>query len=475
VPASDETFVSDQSGVTVAGPICYLSRSNSKERFPLPPPLKRDSATADRPLDGEGLVSLALLALVVGGASGLLGALFRRALEAADDQRNELVAWAQARELWGLAALIVLGAAATALAAYLVRRCSPEASGSGIPHVEAVLNRRRPQAPLRLIPVKFVGGWLAIGAGLALGREGPTVQMGASIAHLIGRLGKRNLDDCLTLLAAGAGAGLATAFNAPIAGAAFVIEELLRRFETRSSIATLGASASAIAVSRLLLGQGPDFAIAEPPYPGLGALPFFLTLGLIAGVIGVAYNRAILASLAASHRLLHVVPTELQAAAIGGAVGAVAWYAPGWVGGGEALTEEILTELPPVAILIPMFAARFILGPVSYAARTPGGLFAPMLAVGTQIGLIYGSIVGGWFPRIEATPAAAGVAGMAAFFTAVVRAPLTGIVLVIEMTGSFKLLLPMLAACFGAMVVTTLLRQPPIYDSLAEGSSSNDK
>jgi CIC family chloride channel protein len=417
----------------------------------------------------DGLGALAGLSLIVGGASGLLGAIFRRALEAADRQRGILADWAQEHEFLGLAVMVGACAMATALAAWLVRRFSPEASGSGIPHVEAVLHKRVPPAPLRLIPVKFIGGWLAIGAGLALGREGPTVQMGASVAHLIGRLGKRNVDDCLTLLAAGAGAGLATAFNAPIAGAAFVIEELLRRFETRSSIATLGASASAIAVSRLILGQGPDFVIADSPYPGVGALPFFLTLGLITGLLGVAYNRAILAALAVGASMAKRVPVELQAAAIGAAVGAIAWRAPDWVGGGEALTEQTLTQLAPVSIVLPILAVRFVMGPVSYAARTPGGLFAPMLAVGTQIGVIYGTIVGGWFPKIEASPAAAGIVGMAAFFTAVVRAPMTGIVLVIEMTGSFKLLLPMLSACFGAMLVTTLLREPPIYDSLAEG------
>ena len=434
----------------------------------MPPPLKPDSHPAEVVDGTTGIASLALLSLVVGSASGLLGAIFRRALEAVDQQRATFAAAAQQQGLWGLASLVAIAAAATALAAWLVRRFSPAASGSGIPNVEAVLNKRVPQAPLRLIPVKFLGGWLAIGAGLALGREGPTVQMGASIAHLIGRLGRRNLDDCLTLLAAGAGAGLATAFNAPIAGAVFVIEELLRRFETRSSIATLGASASAIAVSRQILGEGPDFIVAESPYPGVGALPFFLTLGLITGLLGVVYSRAILGGLAIGARMAKHLAVEVQAAAIGGGVGALAWFAPTWVGGGEALTQQTLTQLAPVSVVLPILAARFILGPVSYAARTPGGLFAPMLAVGTQSGVIYGTIVGGWFPSIEASPTAAGVVGMAAFFTAVVRAPITGIVLVIEMTGSFKLLLPMLSACFGAMVVTTLLRQPPIYDSLAE-------
>lgn len=433
----------------------------------MPPPIKANATTHEVASASTGLASLALLSLAVGGASGLLGALFRKALEAADRQRGVWAEWAQQRELLGLLLLAGLGAAATMAAAWMVRRFSPEASGSGIPHVEAVLNHREPPAPLWLIPVKFLGGWLAIGAGLALGREGPTVQMGASIAHLIGRLGRRNAEDCLTLLAAGAGAGLATAFNAPIGGAVFVIEELLRRFETRSSIATLGASASAIAVSRQILGQDPDFILAESPYPGAGALPFFLMLGLIAGVLGVAYSRAILGALTVGASLAKRLPVELQAAAVGAGVGALAWWAPDWVGGGEALTEQTLTHLAPASVVLAILAVRFVLGPISYAARTPGGLFAPLLAVGTQIGVIYGTIVGGWFPKIEANPAAAGVVGMAAFFTAVVRAPITGIVLVIEMTGSFKLLLPMLSACFGAMVVTTLLRQPPIYDSLA--------
>src|SRR5260370_30434739 len=140
-------------------------------------------------------------------------------------------------------------AAGVAVAAWLVRRYSPHASGSGIPHVEAVLNEDLPQAPFRIIPVKFVAGVLAIGSGLALGREGPTVQMAATIGHLIGKEFRRGWPDCRGVLSAGAGAGLATAFNAPIAGAIFVMEELVRRFELRVSVSGRGASATAISVS----------------------------------------------------------------------------------------------------------------------------------------------------------------------------------------------------------------------------------
>jgi CIC family chloride channel protein len=140
-----------------------------------------------------------------------------------------------------------------------------------------------------------------MGAGLALGREGPTIQMGASLAHLFGTTCRRNSEECRALLAAGAGAGLATAFNAPIAGAVFVLEELVRRFETRITITTLGASAGAIAVARVLLGTAPDFHVGQLPYSGFGAVPpIRIALGLVAGFLGVAYNRTILGALAAA-------------------------------------------------------------------------------------------------------------------------------------------------------------------------------
>ena len=182
--------------------------------------------------DGSGnLLALALLALVVGAAAGFVGAVFRLALEKADRLRDALIAWAHGEQLAGFLIVVVASTAATLVAAWLVRRYSPYASGSGVPYVEAVLNGELPEAPFRIIPVKFVGGVLAIGSGLALGREGPSVQMGAAMAHLIGKLFGRNWPDCRVLLAAGAGAGLATAFNAPIAGAIFVLEELVRRFE----------------------------------------------------------------------------------------------------------------------------------------------------------------------------------------------------------------------------------------------------
>ncbi|MFZ3238182.1 MAG: H(+)/Cl(-) exchange transporter ClcA [Stellaceae bacterium] len=431
------------------------------------------------PTAGEGsLLTLAVLALVAGAGSGLVVAIFRLALDQADRWRSELIARAHHQPLAGFALVVAGAAAAVALAAWLVRRFSPYASGSGIPQVEAALTGDLPPAPPRLISVKFVGGLLAIGAGMALGREGPSVQMGAVVADLVGKWCRRSWPDARTLLAAGAGAGLAVAFNAPIAGAVFVLEELVRRLETRIAIAALGASSSAILISRLFLGDAPDFQVAVSaqaatatgplPYAVAATWPLYLALGVVAGIAASLYNRAILSGLALAGRLDARWPIELQAAALGALVGFVAWFSPDLVGGGDDITQRVLTGSVAVAAIPLAFFVRFGLGVTSYAARTPGGLFAPLLVLGAQLGLVCGALCHAAFPGLGIEPEAFAVVGMAAFFTGVVQAPVTGIVLVTEMTAAFTTLLPMLAACFAAIVTANLLRTAPIYDALRE-------
>ena len=412
------------------------------------------------------LIGLALLAFVVGGISGFVGAVFRLVLEQGDRLREALISWTHSRDIAGFAILVSSSAIATALAAWLVRRFAVGAKGSGIPDVEAVLRDEQAPPPLILIPVKFLGGVLAMGAGLALGREGPTVQMGAVIGHFLATTFRCNRDDIKALLAAGAGAGLATAFSAPVAGAVFVLEELVRRFDARITVATLCGSGSAIAVARLLLGNGPDFQLAPQPYSGFGTVPIFLFLGASAGLIGVGYCRLLLGVITAFEHLGSWLSTELRAAAVGAAVASLAWFGPGLVGGGDEITQRTLVGGDNIMVVGVILLVRFGLGPLSYGVAVPGGLFAPMLVVGAQTGLIEGTLFCRWFPYLSERPVAFAVVGMAAFFTAVVRAPVTGIVLVTEMTGCFTLLLPMLLACFAAMTIPMLLGSPPIYDSL---------
>lgn len=431
------------------------------------PPAEVEDERIEEVERGGSLVVLAILSLVAGAAAGLLGALFRLSLKELDRVRNALIDWSHGHAFLGFVIVLVACSGAIALAAWLVRRFSPSATGSGIPHVESVLKEAVPYAPLHLIPVKFFGGVLAIGAGLALGREGPSVQIGAGVSHLVGKLFRRGWDDCRTLLAAGAGAGLATAFNAPIAGAAFVLEELVRRFDTRIAIAVFGASAAAITVARTMLGYEPDFKVVELGFSDIYTAPLFLVFGLIVGGLGIAYNMMIMTALLRARRL-RSVPVEARAAIIGAGVAVLAWFFPTLVGGGDNLTQAALDATAAGGALSLVFLLRFVLGPLSYSTMTPGGLFAPLLVLGAQSGLLFGTLCQSLWPGYAPDPLVFAVTGMAAFFSAVVRAPLTGIILAIELTGSYEQLLPMLSACFLAMLVPTLLRNAPIYDSLRE-------
>jgi chloride channel protein, CIC family len=227
-------------------------------------------------------------------------------------------------------------------------------------------------------------------------------------------------------------------------------------------------------VSRLFLGNAPDFQIGALVYPGFEVRPLYFGLGALAGIAAVVYNHTLLGTLAAAERL-RFLPVELRAALIGAAVGALAWIAPDLVGGGDAISQRTLLGVELFAIIPYLFALRLALGAISYAAGTPGGLFAPMLVLGAQLGLFFGMACQHAFPDLDIQPQGFAVVGMAAFFTGVVRAPVTGIVLVTEMTASVTLLLPMLMACFVAMLVPTLLRDTPIYDSLRERVPGRDQ
>ena len=431
--------------------------------------MKRHQVEANGSSDDHGsLIALAILALIVGACAGVLGGLFQLSLVYADALRNHFIVWAHARGVMGFVTVVALFALLVAIVAWLVRTIAPRASGSGIPDVEAALaNRERPPCAERLISIKFVGGVLAIGSGLALGREGPSVQMGGSAGHLVSELTGRSWPDTRTLIAAGAGAGLATAFNAPLAGAIFVLEELYKRFEVSIATAALGASATAIAVSRLILGDAPDFQVAPIPFVADQVKPLFFVLGLLSGFLAVIYNSMLLGALSIADRLSHI-PVELRAGIVGAAVGVLAWFSPAIVGGGDPITQSVLTGAGTLAMLPVLYAVRLLLSTVSYAAGTPGGLFAPMLVLGAQSGLFFGLAAEALFPDAGVHPVSFAVVGMAAIFAGIVRAPLTGIVLTLEMTANVTLLLPMLAACFTAMLVPTLLGSAPIYDSLRE-------
>src|SRR5215467_13883694 len=227
-------------------------------------------------------------ALLVGLLAGGVAVAFRWALEGGDLLRNQLILWAHQAPMWGWLLPMAVGALGAGLAVGLVHRVAPEAAGSGIPHVKAVLYWFRSMRWQAILLVKFIGGVVGIGSGLALGREGPTVQMGsalgAAVAHGLGVSPRERQ----TLIAAGAGAGLAAAFNAPLAGLAFVLEELQRHFAPAVFSAAFVAAVTADVLTRSLTSQLPVFHVATAPTPPLVVLPMFLGLGLLAGILGVA-------------------------------------------------------------------------------------------------------------------------------------------------------------------------------------------
>jgi len=245
------------------------------------------------------------------------------------------------------------------------------------------------------------------------------------------------------------------------------LEELIGSYDLPAAIATIGASAAAISVSRVFLGQLPDFRVPQLGFVGLGVLPISCLGGVAVGVLGVLYNLAILRALRLSARF-SALNGAARAACIGAAVGLLGWFAPSIIGGGDPLTQRALDGTMLAGTLVAVFVIRFLLGPISYATRAPGGLFAPMLTIGSQAGLL---LFMAWTRVVPATavlPQHFSTVAMAAFFGAVVRSPIAGIILAVELTGSFSLFLPMLGATFAAVTTATLLKSPPIYDSLRD-------
>lgn len=416
-----------------------------------------------------GLLPLLLVTVLAGILVGLVGGSFHWLLEASSRHFASLLASLSGFGL-GTGATIALaflaGAACVGLARWLVRN-TPSARGSGIQHVEAVMHGKASPAPFRVLPLKFVGGILSMMPGLALGREGPTVQMAAVIGTECGRLFKLCQEEKSLLYTAIAGSGLSVAFNAPLAGAVFVLEEVSRIITLRRLLVSLLAVASAITTYRMFFGNITSFDVDKlAPFHMLELLLFAL-LGAWLGALGVLYNRSIIFALDVSEKTAPAWRPEWKAALIGGIVGVLVLVAPEWTGGGENQVQMILNAEIGLSSLVMLLLVRWMLGPASYATGTPGGIFAPLLLIGAASGACFSTLVQLLISTpLELDSSSYAIVGMAAFFTAVVRAPLTGVLLMIEMTGSVSLVAPLLVASVASAAVATLMRGEPIYDSL---------
>lgn len=440
---------------------CAWEVENAK--FVIVPSGSGDQATAD---SKPNLVRLALISAVSGALTGVVGAAFRLALIEADGLRLMAVGWARQWPAFGWLVPVAVAALLAATVQWMVQRFAPLAAGSGASHAAAVMQGESPPAPLAVLPVTFAGGVLAIGSGLAVGREGITGKMGATIGAQLASLAKLDADSVQTIQGATFGAGLGVAFNAPLGGFAYVFEGLARRFTTEIMVAALASSAAALLVMHTLIGAAIAFPVEALSAPTITTVAACLVLGVVIGVLGAAYNRATvfwLDGVASLDRF----PAVLPAAAIGGVVGLIAWFEPFIVGDGNPIVHDVLGNRLSLSLLAFVFVSRWLLGPFSYAAGTPGGLFAPTIVAGALFGALFAEVGDRLAPALALDPTTCAIVGMAAFVAAVVRTPLTGIALVLGTTGTVTPIVPMLVACLSATITPYLLKNPPIFETLS--------
>jgi len=410
---------------------------------------------------------LYLAAALAGLLAGVLGAAFHALLDQGGRLRSNAHAVLDGTAVPGWLVLMGLGALALTSAAWLVRRFAPETAGSGIQEVEAILAGHRGLRWRRVLPVKFAAGLLAVGSGLVLGREGPTVHMGAALGQMAADGLRLDPRQQRALVAAGAGAGLAAAFNAPLAAIVFVTEELREHFEYgfASIQSVILSSCLAVAVSGWLLGQGPVLPFAPIQIPPVWALPLFLLLGIAIGALGVLFNSILVGSVRV-FKQLRARYGNLPTALAGMALGALVWFYPQTVGGGESLVESLFRQPPALLALVLLLALRLLTTAGSYGLGLPGGIFAPLLALGVVAGAAVDALVQGLDPAPILSPGLFAVAAMGALFAATVRAPLTGVILAIELTGAGNLVLPLILTCLTATFAAEALGGRPIYSLL---------
>ncbi|MBN9227376.1 MULTISPECIES: H(+)/Cl(-) exchange transporter ClcA [Legionella] len=415
----------------------------------------------------EKTLILYVLSILLGILTGTVGSLLQLSIHWLN---NALISWFNFAESKGLD-IDIVSALTTMVMVFiawmLVKWVATEASGSGVQEIEGTLLHERHIFWRRLLPVKFIGGVLSIGSKMVLGREGPTIQIGGNLGEMLGEcfsLTRKRRD---SLIAAGAAAGLATAFNAPLAGVLFVLEEMRSEFNfSFTNFKTVAiCCVFATIMLHIIIGPQPDIKMAVFTPPNLQSLWLFFAFGIVVGIVGLGFNMFLMKLLNILDKLKPWVK-DIYVLIIGLTVGYLAYKQPGVVGGGYHIIEQALIAYPDFLVLVVLLIIRFIMTLLCYGTGVPGGIFAPMLALGTILGLAASHILQAISSDINIHPGMFAVAGMGALFSASVRAPITGIILVVEMTQNYLLILPLMVTCLTSTTVVQLARNAPIYTQL---------
>lgn len=352
------------------------------------------------------------------------------------------------------------------ISGWLVERFAPETVGSGIPNVKASLAGVGISLDLRVAIVKLTSTILALGSGLTLGRQGPTVQIGAALAAWISRWIPTSPDYRRQLIACGAAAGLAAGFNAPIAGVLFVVEELLHDVSGLTLGSAIIASFTGAVVSQLLGGDSLNLNLNTYNTSFFAwEIPFYAILGVLAGLLGAVFTKGIVAIITFNRRILPL-PLPLRIALAGAICGLVVALLPDTFRNNTGLRQFLIGGSATGATSAIAFIVHFLLTIIAAGSGAPGGLFAPSLVLGSALGHLVGIWQADWLGL--GAPTTYALAGMGAFFCAVCRAPITAVVIVFEITTDFKLVLPLMIASVIAYLVAEKAEQVSLYDRLLQ-------
>lgn len=429
--------------------------------------MKTETAADNLKLLQKGSGRLYLLCIVVGALTGFTVSSYRWALNYANHLREYLIENSLIKGpqfifiIWVF--FILIG-----LLVDFISKKYPKISGSGIPQVKGILLRQLDYVKwFQELIAKFIAGLMGIGAGLSLGREGPSVQLGSYIGFGVTKLFDRDSIEKKYLVTSGASAGLAGAFGAPLSGVMFALEELHKYISAKLLICTFLASIASDFVGRRMFGMNTSFNLIAS-YPKNMNPYYQFILYILLGVIIAFFGKLFTLTLVKVQDRFKSTPLPrwIKISFVMSTSLLLCYFLPEVTGGGHELVEEMAGGNRTIQILVIIFLIKLLFTALCYATGFAGGIFLPMLVLGAIIGKIYGLTLIEYFNVGIGLVPHFMVLGMAGYFVAVVRAPITGAVLILEMTGNFDHLLALVTVSVVAYYVTELLGLEPIYEIL---------
>jgi CIC family chloride channel protein len=398
-----------------------------------------------------------ILTIVIGILAGLAAVLFSVAIDQVSHR------------LFGLSPsalrLFLVPPVVSLVTGVLLARVFPDVRGSGVPQTEAAYHLSGGVIPGRVPLGKFLTGVLCIGSGHSMGREGPSVQIGAGIASVAGRWFRLPPARIRDLVPVGAAGALAAAFNTPVAAVLFALEEIIGDMNAALLGSTVVASVAAVIVERSILGNEPLFHV--PIYRLVHPMELFAYAGL--GIIGGALSLAFCKGLLTTRRLFQRMPakTRIVQPAIGGLIiGAVLLYSPAIMGVGYEYVDQALNGGLLLRTMVILCVLKLAATIVSYASGNAGGIFAPSLYIGAMAGGAVGSIVHRFSPVATADAGAYALVGMGTLFAGIIRAPMTSVFMIFEITQDYQILVPLMVANLLSFVISRRFQPVPVYHAL---------